>query len=103
MITRLEELPNCEPLHTGSVETGVSIFQYLAFISVSATNTKRYAAASEMGVCLGWKSTVGLARARHILISFADPSTTPMPPWNLTPPMSVVADQSRPTCVQGGI
>jgi hypothetical protein len=45
----------------------------------------------------------GLARARHILISFADPSMTPMPPWNLTPPMSVVADQSRPTCVQGGI
>ena len=58
MITRLEELPNCEPLHTGPVETGVSIFQYFAFISVSATNTKRYAAVSEMGVCLAWKSTV---------------------------------------------
>ena len=58
MITRLEGLPNCEPLHTEPVEIGVSIFQYLAFISVSATNTKRYAAVSEMGVCLGWKSTV---------------------------------------------
>ena len=45
----------------------------------------------------------GLARARHILILFAAPSMTPMPPWNLTPPMSVVADLSCPTCVQGGI
>ena len=44
----------------------------------------------------------GLARARHILILFAAPSMTPMPPWNLTPPMSV-ADLSCPTCVQGGI
>ena len=36
-------LPKCEPLHTGAAKTGVSIFQYLAFISVSVTNTKRYA------------------------------------------------------------
>ena len=102
MITRLEGLPNCEPLHTGPVETGVSIFQYFAFISVSATNTKRYAAVSEMGYAWAGKYG-GLARARHILILFAAPSMTPMPPWNLTPPMSVVADLSRPTCVQGGI
>ena len=60
MITRLEGLPNCEPLHTEPVETGVSIFQYLAFISVSATNTKRYAAVSEMGVCLGLEKYGGL-------------------------------------------
>jgi len=75
MITRLEGLPNCEPLHTEPVETGVSIFQYLAFISVPATNTKRYAAVSEMGYAWAGKYG-GLARARHILISFADPSMT---------------------------
>jgi len=36
-------LPKCEPLHTGAAKTGVSIFQYLAFISVSATKIKRFA------------------------------------------------------------